>query len=139
MLEVVERAEIGMDRGVPALGPADRPRASGITGPRLQRIVRPFAVSPADRVNGRQIDDVEPEFLDLRETPDAVGERPRPAGDQPLGAGKELVPGAPGRAHAVDGDLELAVIAGAVLALLHPRDNLPERGVEEQVETGLLA
>ena len=34
------------------------------------------------------------------------------------GSGEELVPGAPGRAHAVDDDLELAVIAGAVLAVL---------------------
>ena len=138
-LEVVERAELGMDRRVPALGPADGPRASRIRRPSLQRIVRPFAVSPADRVNGRQVHDVETQFFDVREAPDAVGERAVPAGDRPLGAGKELVPGAPARAHAIDDDLELAVIAGAVLALLHLRDDPTERGVEQQIEAGLLA
>ena len=44
------------------------------------------------------------------------------------------------RVHpAVDDDFELAVVAGAVLAFLLPREDPSERGVEEQVEPGLLA
>jgi hypothetical protein len=90
-------------------------------------------------VNGRQVHDVEAQALDVRQAPDAVGESAVPAGDLPLGAWEELIPGAAAPAHAVDDDLELAVVAGAVLAFLLPRDNPSERGVEEQVEPGPLA
>src|SRR5207237_1038660 len=53
--EVIERAELGMDRVVAALGRADRIEASWIAGRRAQRIVAPLAVGAADRLAGRGI------------------------------------------------------------------------------------
>src|SRR6185436_7814933 len=58
-VEVLERPERGLDRGVPAGRRADRPRAAGIAGAGLKRVVASFAEARADRVNRRQIDHVE--------------------------------------------------------------------------------
>ena len=38
-VEILERAEPGIDRGVPAVGRADRPGAAGIAGAGHQRVV----------------------------------------------------------------------------------------------------
>ena len=43
-VEVVERAELGMERVVAALGAADRIGAAGIVRPRRQRVVAALAV-----------------------------------------------------------------------------------------------
>ena len=60
--EVVDRSEFGMDRVVaPGLVP-DRPRRTGIAGRRTERIVGALAVGVPDRVDRRQVDDVEAEL-----------------------------------------------------------------------------
>src|SRR5207245_5501029 len=47
-VEVAERAELGMDGVVPALGGADGPGAAGVGGRGDRRIVPPLAVRAAD-------------------------------------------------------------------------------------------
>ena len=66
-LEVVERAEVGMDRGVAALLAADRPRAADVVLLRGERVVAALAVRDADRMDRRQVDDVEAELRELRQ------------------------------------------------------------------------
>ena len=58
-IEVVERAEPRLDRRVAALRRADRPRAARIVGRRRQRIVASLAEAAADRMDRRQVEDVE--------------------------------------------------------------------------------
>ena len=58
-VEGVEVAEVGMDGVVPALDVADRPGRPGITGARLQGVVRALPERGADRVDRRQVDHVE--------------------------------------------------------------------------------
>ena len=58
-VEVLDRAEVGVDRVVAALGRADRPRGADVVGPGGQGVVGALAVGGADRVDRRQVDDVE--------------------------------------------------------------------------------
>ena len=57
--EVGRRTQLGVDRVVPALGRADRPRRADVVGPGGQRVVAALAVDPADRVDRRQVEHVE--------------------------------------------------------------------------------
>ena len=109
-LEVLDGAELGVDRVVPALLRADRPRAADVAAPGDERVVAALAVRDADRVDRRQVDDVEPELRQLRQRlPDAAEAAPR--------AREELVPGTERSALAVDvhgerrGDGSLAPLA----------------------------
>ena len=111
--EVLERAELRMDRGVAALGAADGPGAARIAGPGGQRVVRALARGAADGMDGRQVDDVEAHAPDLGEPLDAVGEGAVAAGDPALGAREQLVPGREGGRRPVHHHLELPVVAGA--------------------------
>ena len=98
-VEVLQRAELGVDRVVAALRPADRPRAPGIALLGRERVVPPLAVRRPDRVDGRQVDHVEAELGELRQhLLDALEPAP--------GAREELVPRAEARALALDVDLE---------------------------------
>ena len=56
-----------MDRVVPALLRADRPRASGVARLRALGVVAALAVRRADRVDRREVDDVEAELGELRQ------------------------------------------------------------------------
>src|SRR5207249_44711 len=97
-LEVLERAELLVHRRVPARRGADRPRTSGIVGGRGKRVVLPLAVCLADRVDRRQVHDVEAELGKLREHgAHAVEATPAPR--------EELVPGAEASELAIDVDL----------------------------------
>ena len=60
--EVLERAELRMDRLVSAFGTADGPWAADVVGRRSQRVVLSLARGPADGVDRWQVDDVEPEL-----------------------------------------------------------------------------
>jgi hypothetical protein len=68
-VEVLLRAELGMDRVVPTLGAPDRPRAPGIALLGGRRVVAPLPVRRADRVDRRQVENVEAELGELRHQP----------------------------------------------------------------------
>ena len=98
-LEVGDGAEVGVHRLVPAFGGADRPGAARIVRPGRERVVAALAVRPADRMDGRQVDDVEAQLRESRKLcAHAVEAAP--------GAREELVPGAEAGQLAVGVDLE---------------------------------
>src|SRR5262245_7302724 len=104
-VEVVERAEVGMHGGVAALGAADRPRAAGIAGLRGERVVAALTVRAADRVDRRQVHDVEAHGGGAIELRLGVLQRAVPA--ITAAAREEFVPGGEARTLAVGDDLEL--------------------------------
>src|SRR5439155_17541781 len=98
-VEVLERPELRVDSLVPALVAADRPRAAGIYRSRGERVVAALPVRRPDRMDRREVDDVESELRELREHPlDTAEAAPR--------AREELVPRAEPRELAVGVDLE---------------------------------
>ncbi len=78
VVEVLERAQLRVDRVVPALVGADRPGRSDVLGAGHQRVVPALAVDLADRVDRRQVDHVEAELGDLRQPAGRVLERAVP-------------------------------------------------------------
>src|SRR5690606_22419489 len=64
--EILERAERGMHALVPARRGTDLPRRARLTRARIEPVVRALAMRHADRVNRRQIHDVEAEPRDVR-------------------------------------------------------------------------
>ena len=88
-------AEVGVQRGVPAGLASDRPRAARVGAARGRGVVAALAVRQADRVHRRQVEHVEAELREL-------GQQLLDAGEAAPGAREELVPGAEGRALAVD-------------------------------------
>src|SRR5256885_4424316 len=102
--EVVERAQVGIDRLVPALLRPDRPWAPGLAG-FGGTVVGALAVSLADGVDGWQIEHVEPHACDVREEALDVLE----LADR---AWEELVPGAEAGPDRLDDHLELAPVDG---------------------------
>src|SRR5262249_11249750 len=74
-LEIIERPQLGMDRIVAALSRADGVETAGIAGLTAQRIIATLAVRTADRMDRREIKNVEAERGDLGHTSDAVVER----------------------------------------------------------------
>src|SRR2546423_2409222 len=84
-----------VDRVVTALLGADRPRAADVPGPGRLGVVPALPVRAADRMDRRQVEDVEPELGKARqEGADAVEAAP--------GAPEELVPRAEAAEDAVD-------------------------------------
>src|SRR5207247_2259025 len=106
-VEVVEGAELRVDRRVAALRAADRPGASRVAGPRRERVVLALAVRTPDRVDGRQVDDVEAHRRRALELRLGVLEGPARARE-------ELVPRGEARALAVGDHLELPLAPGRV-------------------------
>ena len=119
-VEVVERAELGVDRVVAALLRADRPRAARVARLRGQRVVRALAAAAADRVDRRQVDDVEAELGELRQhLLDALEPAER--------AREELVPGAEAPERPVDVELERRRADRAVLVVRRRGEALLDR------------
>src|SRR5207247_7578041 len=106
VIEVVERAEVGVDGGVTALEAADGPRAAGLAWLGGERVVAALAMRAADRMDRRQVDDVEAHGGRAVELRLRVLERAVPA-LRAAAARKELVPGGEARALAVGHHLEL--------------------------------
>ena len=86
VVEIVERAELGVERGVPAFLGADGPGAPRVPRPGRERVVPPFAERVADGVNGRQVEDIEAQ---VSQPGDLAGRPPQPA----EATGEQLVPG----------------------------------------------
>ena len=110
-VEIVERAELRMERVVAALRAADRIGAAGIVRPGRQRVVAALAVLPADRVDRREVEHVEAHALDVGQAPDHVVEGAVPVRIAALRAREQLVPGGELGGRPVDHDLELALVA----------------------------
>ncbi len=113
MLKVLHGAESRVDGLVPAFFRADRPRAAGLVGSGLCRVVRAFAMRPADRMDWRKVEDVEPHLRDVRQPLLHIAERPM-LRRIPRRARKQLVPGAEGRQLRVDSDLELPGVSHGI-------------------------
>ena len=86
-------------------------------------LLRPLRLVRADRMDRREIDDVEAERRDLRQPRDAVVERAVPARHRALAARDHLVPGAGARARPV-GDQRDRDAAGQVAARVARGDGL---------------
>ncbi len=74
------RAELGVHVEVSALIGADRVDAARVARPGLQHVVAALAVGAPDRVDGREVEDVEAEVAHVRQLPDDVVERAVPVG-----------------------------------------------------------
>ena len=95
--DVVDRAELGVDGVVAALLAADRVRRAGVVGAGGERVVAALARLDADRVDGREVEDVEAELGDRGDLLlDRLEAAPR--------AREQLVPGGEGGGDAVDLD-----------------------------------
>src|SRR5439155_11203517 len=131
LLELFERAELRVDRVVAAELGADRPGAARVERTRFERVVLALAVRASDRVDRREVDDVEAELRKLRQhRAHALEAAP--------GTWKELVPRAEARKHAVDVDLERLRprLPRAVARLL--REHLVGRDALDAEEHGAL-
>src|SRR5829696_9473485 len=99
-----------MDADVPALLGPDGPRRPDVVRFGDQNVVPALAVRRSDRVDRRQVDDVEAELRELRQhARDAREAAPR--------AREELVPRAEARHFAVDVDAELERRADLAVAI----------------------
>ncbi len=110
--QVVLGAELRVDRVVAAGGVADRPRGAGIAGRGGQRVVGALAVGEPDRVDRRQVDDVEAELGQPRQLRLDTAQ-PAP------GAREHLIPGAEPGPQPVDLDRLRLVQGDPAVALLH--------------------
>ena len=104
--DVLLRAELGVDGVVAALLAADRVRRAGVVGAGGQRVVAALAGCDADRVDGREVEDVEAELGDRG---DLLLDLLEPA----PGAREQLVPGGEGGGDAVDLDHQRRVEASS--------------------------
>ena len=66
-IEILERAEGRLDRGMATMLAADRPRTAGVSRPCVEAIVRTLPSCSSDRMDGRQIHDVKPHTVQVRE------------------------------------------------------------------------
>ena len=108
--EVLERAEARMHGLVSAFAAADRPGTSGIVRRGAGAVVGALALDFADRMDRRQIEDIEAHRGDIGEESLDVRQRAVLAGPSGGGARKHLVPGREARALAVDLDGERRVV-----------------------------
>src|SRR5260370_39518098 len=66
-IEIAERAERWIDRGVSAGLPPNRPRAARRICSAVERIVRTLPIDVTDRMNRRQVHDVKAQVAKLRQ------------------------------------------------------------------------
>src|SRR5262249_36065231 len=100
--EVLDRPQRRMDGIVPALGRPDRIRAAEVARLRPQAVVTAFAITGADRVNGRKVEDVKPHVPDRRQHSDYIVEAAVMVWVISRGARKQLVPAGKARLWALD-------------------------------------
>ena len=117
VLEILERAEGGMDGLVAALLGADGPGAADVVGLRGGVVVAALAKAAADGVNGRQVEHVEAHFGDVGQAGFAVPEGAMRARLRGAGTREHFVPGAEAGLGAIDGDGEFRLEAGCQAAV----------------------
>src|SRR4051794_2291691 len=126
-VELLQRAELGMDRVVAAdLVMPDRPRRAGVACLRGHRVVAALAIRHADRMDGREVEDVEAELGEARDLRLDTGEAAE-------GPREQLVPGPEPRADAIDVERDGRRERGGALAHGVPRDGREELGVERRL------
>src|SRR5215471_99086 len=103
--KIVECAKLWMDRLVSTFLSADRPRTPGLAGLGCSRIVFALAKGLSDRMNRREVEDVEAHCRDFRQDFFAVLERA-------VGSRKHLVPGAETCPNGIYRDAKLFVMRG---------------------------
>src|SRR5262249_51529918 len=109
-------SKLGMNGLVSPLLRTDRPRASGLARCGFARVVFPFAMRVADRMNRGKIKNIEAHFGDFgNDDPFTVFERP-------AGSWKHFVPGTKARANRVDGNSQLPVMGGPGSVRISRRD-----------------
>jgi hypothetical protein len=91
--KVVECAKLRVDGIVAAFIAADRIRTADIARHAPQAVVLAFAVSSPDRVNGRQIKNIEAHVVNGRQAADHVVEVAMPVQAIRRGTREQLVPG----------------------------------------------
>ena len=109
-IEIRHGAEPRLYRRVAARLRADRPRTAGIIRFRLQRVVPALAKAPADRMNRREIQHVEPHGPDVRQEGGCLVECRAALRIRAGGTRKHLVPRAETRAFAFNSDAENPVV-----------------------------
>ncbi len=100
--EIVEIAQLGVDRVMPTIGGPDGVRAAGIVRASGQAVVRTLAVRAPDRVYRREIQHVKPQIAHIGQTGDHVVERAVPVHAARLRPGHQLVPRTEGCGLPVD-------------------------------------
>src|SRR5262249_21662530 len=116
-LEVRQRAELRIDRLVPALLRADGPRAPGIALVRRERVILALAVRAADRMDRRQVEHIEYHRCDTRQAQLQSAEGAVCVGTVRERAGEKLVPGAEARPLPIDRHRELLLVARSEAAV----------------------
>ena len=109
--DVVEGAQLGQYGLVAALGGADRPGAADIAGLGGLCVVAPLPRGAADRMHGREVEDVEAHLGDTRQLRLDVAQGAVLA-RRSQRPGEELVPGAEASTQGLDPQLELGGLAG---------------------------
>src|SRR5713226_9865473 len=106
MVEIVEGSERRFDGRVAAVRAPDCPWASWARAVRYEFVIGTLAVRAPNRMNRRQVDDVEAHRANLRQTPFGFAQCRRLAGNSALRARKHLVPCAETRARPVGYHIE---------------------------------
>src|SRR5829696_2890958 len=126
-----------MDRVVPAFVRTDGVDAADVAGRGLQRVVPALAVGAPDRMDRREVEDVETELAHVRQLRDYVVEGAVALRIAGLRAREHLVPGREARREPVGGDLEHAVVAREIAPLGVTADERRVVGREQKLELRL--
>ncbi len=110
--EILQRPHLRVDRLVAAFLRPDRPRAARLSGHGGEGVVLPLAEGAGDRVDRREIEDVEAELLHVPEPLLQLPEGAVPARLRPPGPGEQLIPAAAAGLLPVHGDAQLAPVPG---------------------------
>ena len=109
-VEVVNRAQLRVNRLVAARGRTYSPRTADIGRFRSQRVVLPLAVRGANRMDWRQVENIEAHPGDAVQMPDDVVEGAVPAFFCSGGTREHLIPGAKRRQLRVNTDAQMAFV-----------------------------
>ena len=134
VIEIVDRAELGGDGGVTAVGISDRPRATGIARLCGQRVVLALAVGHADGMHRREVRDVEPHLGELGQSPLGLAQRGALRRIASLGSREKLVPGSYVGLSAIGEDREQRFGDDRVLALIEKSHGFVHALLSEHIQ-----
>ena len=109
-------------------------RAAGVVRPGHQGVVRPLAVGVPDRVDRRQVEDVETHRGDGREPGLGLGEGGAAGRIGALRAREHLVPGGEAGPHPIDLHVKLAVVARDDRRVDAARRQVHQHRIERQLQ-----